>query len=258
MSSEKYAQCENSYLKYVTSVREGKGFIYYENSEFKGLYDYNLATIDVSFEEEILRKLVETDIYKQRKEGNLHIQYRVDLNKKVPKSIHELLKKEGFEHTEYLWMQTNYANRKTEIPNFVSVQKIDNFSMLEEALNFNYKEDIEFGEEVANQRRKMFERLFSREKILFYQLTLDKKVEGFGTAFLHNNIAKLEDLLIGEKYRNRGLGTILINEMMRLIYEEKGVNDFYLITSNEKKMFYFYSRLGFGKIGLNNNYLWVK
>ena len=119
----------------------------------------------------------------------------------------------------------------------------------------NYKKNLseeEFSSYIDNIYKN------NTAKILVIIDPNDNKIIGAGTIFkidkLHNNsVGQIEDVIISEKYRNLGLGKILIKKLVNIgIYT---FNAYKVILNCLEKNIGFYEKSNFKVVGVEMKYL---
>lgn len=112
----------------------------------------------------------------------------------------------------------------------------------------NYKYDIS-REEFINYLIRMK----NINKIVVIYSFVEKKIIGAGTIFkiekLHNNpVGQIEDVIISEKYRNKKLGSIIIDKLISIGYNE--FNCYKIILNCLEKNIIFYNKNNFSEVGV--------
>lgn len=111
----------------------------------------------------------------------------------------------------------------------------------------------ELGEICEHEAVKLFHLLKKKEDYKIFVVLEEGNEQILGSAtiffeykFIHglSVVGHIEDVVIGKKFRGRGLGKMLVN---RLIEESKKRNCYKVILSAENKNIEFYSKLGFKK-----------
>jgi len=117
--------------------------------------------------------------------------------------------------------------------------------------------------EFTNYKIEITQREFTKyienntAKILVILLPAENKIIGAGTIFkidkLHNKpVGQIEDVIISEKYRNLGLGKILIKKLLNIgIYH---FNAYKIILNCLEKNIGFYQKIDFNVVGVEMKY----
>ena len=114
-----------------------------------------------------------------------------------------------FEKDVTVYLLSHIYNISISINNNHKIKKLD-FNDYADLRNFIYKEDLRFGEEFARGNAdRLTETFLNNDKFTCYLIYDNDILVGMIHAYIYENMAKLEEFVILESYRNKGYGKAL-------------------------------------------------
>ena len=111
--------------------------------------------------------------------------------------------------------------------------------------NFIYKEDLRFGEEYAvGNSNRLTETIANNDKIIGYVAYDNDSLVGMIHSFIFKDMAKLEEFVILESYRNKGYGKALFNYAVKDL-ENRGIKVLEIEAEKDEYPINIYKSWGF-------------
>ena len=166
-----------------------------------------------------------------------------------------------FEKDVTVYLLSHIYNISINSNNNHKIKKLD-FNDYADLRNFIYKEDLRFGEEFAKGNAdRLTETFLNNDKFTCYLIYDNDILVGMIHAYIYENMAKLEEFVILESYRNKGYGkelfkyaiTDLENKDIKMIELEAELDDYPINIykswgfTEERKIYSFFKELKNGK-----------
>lgn len=245
-----FTETEIKYYRYINQQLPAEPPVYrYRNPLFPLMYDHNFIYFERMPEVSFFQEVHEEEKSRILREGMKHTRYYFPVGEAASPQLIRFLSENEFIQDLMLYYKVDLET----VSNWQSqedstVQEVKNESHLETYLAINKAYDLQISERFAFQKQKLNKVIYRLPKMKQY-LAFDRE-EPAGTCELfidyENRTAKAENLLISERYRNRGVARQLLKTMFFDNIEK--ISSMYAVTYEEDTAKHFYEKLGFTNV----------
>jgi len=247
-------QIELKYNKNISEVKyEDENIIVFFNKTAPTMYDYNFIYVKKELNLDELQNLIYQEKVDAINSERNYLKICFKINSNLPQNIHEYCKELSGECDKIAFMTID----KSKIYDW---KKYDNIKVIlikdSESLNkfieLNYQEDLKISKQYADNRRNLILNQYNNKNFQLYSAYYNENVVGTAEVFLSNKMAKIENVFVGEPYRNKGACTELLRKIIN-DYSE----DIYLTTDINDEPINLYKKLNFNVISNQINTLYL-
>lgn len=190
-------------------VLENEHYRHYHYPEMLVRYDSNF----IEFKQvPILQEFIKAEEYLKefhQKRGQNHLKFRFPAHFKPAGELNAYLKEIGYD-IELLEL---YAIKPIEFPilpenSDIEIQGVSR-ETLEILVNLKYQQDLEFGEEFAEQKKELTRRQFDNPMIQQVLAFYKGEAVGYVDLMISKETVEIDDLSVGELFQKKGIGSRL-------------------------------------------------
>lgn len=244
-------------LMYHSSVNNHivklNSYTVFENTFVPEMYDHNFIYVHEQVNEATFIKLYER--YKQQnlKQRKMYVNFYFKMNLRVEEAAYEnVLKDEDYEAETLIYMKLAESSDEWKKYNDIEVVKVNTNQVLEEFIHLNFEEDSKISKTFAKDKQRLNEHLYVNNLCDFYLAYYQGMPAASGELYAFNKVGKFENLFVTESFRNKGIATELMKEMITHS-KEFGLTGFYLATYQYDDPIKLYHKLGFIEIAKQEN-----
>lgn len=229
---------EETYVKNYSSYQDLEYFVIYDDYELPKMKETNFVLLKKEFNYDffnlILNKLIDT---KQKNNKNYLLiktdknidSYLVGFNY-IKNSLYTF----GINKSKYNMNRpliNDYSLTLKEFNNELKVNK----DIFNDYVNFEFEiNDYKDKAFCYDKVKKQVEVLNKNKLLRVFLFYKDNKIIGKAEIFYNGSIVKFEEFAISKRYRNKGVGSFIINSIFRSIFRTRA-NYIYLVTDSENK-----------------------
>lgn len=250
----------NVELEYVRCFAEEKEFeshIEFRDEMFRDSYTGNVSVIKRDIDDEELIDVInkEVKVFRERRGHFLNIEVNKYISQDIIKNL--MRKPKRVDRFNYLLIDS-IKYRDLEENGQLFLKDVKSNSEFKNLIDVNVKDNEKaLGRSYALYRikRKIKSYKDTRNNLESYLCYYDNKPIGSCEVLRIDNICKIEDIGILEKYRGKGFGTYMINKILENNHK-RGIEYTYLISEEKSKAENLYKRLGFTKLSEKTQLIW--
>lgn len=244
-------------LKYHSSVNNQidklNSYTVFENTFVPEMYDHNFIYIHRPVSQMQFEKIYEQYKHQNLQQGKMYVNFYFKVNLQVEETVYEnVLKNEDYEAETVVFLELAQDSDQWKKYEGIEVVKVNTNQLLEEFLHLNVVEDSTISKGFAKDKSRFNEHLYQKGLCDFYLAYYQGMPAASGELYAFNRVGKFENLFVAESFRNKGIATELMKEM--ITHSKKaGLTDFYLATYQYDDPIKLYNKLGFIEIGKQKN-----
>lgn len=237
---------EIGYLKCFCKCYKGENFIRFWDENLKRAFSVNVTKISEKANLKEISEIIYKEIeYKKKMESNfLLVEFQRNLTANNLKELEE----KPFQVDSLYYMIINtleYKNLKANIE--YNIKELGDERDIAKFKDFYIKDSSKIiGTKLAKNKveRKIKVYKDKENNLTLFICYYNNKIVASCELFLKDNIAKIEDVGVLNYYRNRGIATTLIREVLKFAREE-GAEYAYVIAQSNSSVVNMYKKLGF-------------
>lgn len=250
---------EETYVKNYSNYQDLEYFIIYEDYDLPKMKETNFVLLKKDFNYDFFNLILDKLIDVKQKNNKNYLLIKTDRN------IDQLLNNSfsyiknnlyvfGIDKSKYNINKPLANDYNLTLKEFNNEMKV-NKNVFNEYVNFefelnNYK-DKDFCFDKVKKQEQVLEKNKLIRVFLFYK---DNKIIGKAEIFYNGSIVKFEEFAISNRYRNKGVGSFIINSIFKSIFRTRA-NYIYLVADSEnREAIELYQRLNMDIIDKNYFY----
>ena len=253
----KLRNVELEYVRCFSEEKEYESLIEFRDEMFRDSYTGNVSIIKRDIDDEELINIINKEVkaFKERREHFLNIEVNKYISKDIIKSL--IRKPKRVDRFNYLLID-NIKYSDLEENGQLFLKEVKNSLEFKNLIDINVKDNEKIlGRSYALYRikRKIKSYKNTENNLESYICYYDNKPIGSCEILRIDNICKIEDVGILEKYRGRGFGSYMINKILEENHK-RGIEYTYLISEENGEAEKLYKRLGFTKFSKKTQLIW--
>lgn len=251
--------CEMQCIQAFSEVEEGEKITYYRDAHLQDMFAHNFSLIkkECSVYEAI--KHIEEQESERKRKGFLQLYFEDGKEKEEVQSILQASPCQLELETlgRYLLTDNKLIASWREVEDCKVIVQADK-KAVEDGIKLDVATDgTRLGEDFCTRRARRFGEV-SMNHPDFYNHLIYKDDECIGNCalFVHNGVAKVENFVIHPDQRGKGYGITLFKAVCQKALE-LGANAIYLNADEEDTPKELYKKLGFIKVGIHYEALWM-
>ena len=250
-------KCESHYYKCFATAEKAENCTRYVDDKLQSMYYHNFTYIDQKMQKEKLQETIENEISLRKENGknfcNILIGAEVENIYSMKFSVIPEISNFGFYQFDISKLHRFKTVEGLFVKQFIDKKTLDHLLYCDID-----NQGESFGIDFCTKRccRKAEEYLSDHSKINAYLCYKNEEIVGRCDLLISDNVAKIENFSVLKKYQKKGYGRAILKELIELAIN-KNCDLIYLVADEEDTVKEMYLKLGFAKVGISTDILFV-